>query len=150
MVSSYQVQTNPLTRSLTHSLPSSLTHSLTHSVMGRNVTNEDNTSLLHPHPPSDSLLRAVLENTPSDHSQHVAIGSDNFDGLITTEYVVLDFTNVLGVDATAARSCFLMLTQLMRVSGADSLTHLLTHPLTYSLTHSLTHSLNNYTAQELL
>jgi len=34
-----------------------------------------------------------------------------------TEYVVLDFTNVTGTDATAARSCFLMLMQLMRASG---------------------------------
>jgi hypothetical protein len=34
-----------------------------------------------------------------------------------TEYVVLDFTLVVGVDATAARSCFLMLMQLMRCCG---------------------------------
>jgi SulP family sulfate permease len=29
---------------------------------------------------------------------------------------VLDFTSVIGVDATAARSCFLMLTQLMKAA----------------------------------
>ena len=34
-----------------------------------------------------------------------------------TEFLILDFTDVLGVDATAARSCFLMLTQLIRASG---------------------------------
>eukprot|EP01038_Epipyxis_sp_PR26KG_P008476 gene8476-11458_t len=34
-----------------------------------------------------------------------------------TEYLILDFTGVLGVDATAARSCFLMLVQLMRAAG---------------------------------
>jgi SulP family sulfate permease len=33
------------------------------------------------------------------------------------EYLVLDFSNVMGVDATAVRSCFLMLVQLMRASG---------------------------------
>ena len=31
---------------------------------------------------------------------------------ILTEYLVLDFSSVLGVDATAARSCFLMLIQV--------------------------------------
>jgi hypothetical protein len=34
----------------------------------------------------------------------------------TTEYLVLDFTEVLGVDATAARTCFLTLVQFMRTA----------------------------------
>eukprot|EP01041_Mallomonas_annulata_P006865 gene6865-13910_t len=36
---------------------------------------------------------------------------------IKTKYLVLDFSKVLGVDATAARSCFLMLIQLKRAAG---------------------------------
>ena len=43
--------------------------------------------------------------------------TDSNDDKGLTEYVVLDFTDVTGVDATAARSCFLMLMQLMRASG---------------------------------
>ena len=34
-----------------------------------------------------------------------------------TEFLLLDFSAVLGIDATSARSCFLMLVQLMRASG---------------------------------
>ena len=34
-----------------------------------------------------------------------------------TEYLVLDFKGVLGIDTTAARSCFLMLIQLMHSAG---------------------------------
>jgi len=36
---------------------------------------------------------------------------------VKTEFLVLDFTGVVGIDATAARTCFLMLMQLMRSSG---------------------------------
>lgn len=36
------------------------------------------------------------------------------DDMILTEFLVIDFTQVLGVDATAARTCFLMLVQLMK------------------------------------
>ncbi|CAM9197690.1 unnamed protein product, partial [Ectocarpus sp. 4 AP-2014] len=36
-----------------------------------------------------------------------------------TRRVILDFSNVVGVDATAARSCFLMLKIVLRTSGAD-------------------------------
>ena len=34
-----------------------------------------------------------------------------------TEFLLLDFSAVLGIDATSARSCFLMLVQLMRAAG---------------------------------
>ena len=37
---------------------------------------------------------------------------------VRTEFLVLNFTEVSGVDATAARSCFLMLVQLLRNAGA--------------------------------
>jgi hypothetical protein len=37
---------------------------------------------------------------------------------VRTEFMVLNFTDVSGVDATAARSCFLMLVQLLRNAGA--------------------------------
>jgi hypothetical protein len=37
-----------------------------------------------------------------------------YEDEITTEYLVLDFTDVKGVDATAARSCFLTLVHLMK------------------------------------
>jgi CRP-like cAMP-binding protein/anti-anti-sigma regulatory factor len=40
--------------------------------------------------------------------------SDTFDN---TEFVVMDFSAVVGVDATAARSCFLLLTRLLRASS---------------------------------
>jgi len=35
---------------------------------------------------------------------------------LSTEYLILDFERVIGIDATAARSCFLMLVQLMHQS----------------------------------
>ncbi|CAM9577827.1 unnamed protein product [Phaeothamnion confervicola] len=35
----------------------------------------------------------------------------------STQWIVLDFTGVVGVDATAARVCFLMLKHLLRASG---------------------------------
>ncbi|CAN0508281.1 unnamed protein product, partial [Laminaria digitata] len=36
-----------------------------------------------------------------------------------TRRVLLDFSKVVGVDATAARSCFLMLKIALRTSGVD-------------------------------
>ena len=36
---------------------------------------------------------------------------------IACSYLVLDFTATVGVDATAARSCFLLLAQLLRSAG---------------------------------
>ena len=89
-----------------------------------NICSEgDNTSLLHASTSPASLLRAVLESNPNDEVQQLDVMRRDSLDPITTEYVVLDFSNVLGVDATAARSCFLMLTQLMRVSGDYSLIH---------------------------
>jgi hypothetical protein len=42
---------------------------------------------------------------------------DHINGRPVTKYLVLDFEHVLGVDATAARTCFLMIVQLMRASN---------------------------------
>lgn len=42
------------------------------------------------------------------------MAADTFD---STEFVVMDFSAVVGVDATAARSCFLLLTRLLRASS---------------------------------
>ena len=47
-------------------------------------------------------------------------GDDNnniHETFYDTEYLILDFTRVEGVDATAARSCFLMLQQTMKTRG---------------------------------
>jgi MFS superfamily sulfate permease-like transporter/CRP-like cAMP-binding protein len=60
-----------------------------------------------------SLFEEILNNKSNRSS--IPIISNNVD-ISPTEYLVLDFTSVLGVDATAARSCFLMLSQLMRSS----------------------------------
>lgn len=48
----------------------------------------------------------LFENTADDAS---TVSSE-----VVTEYLVLDFSGVLGVDATAARSCFLTLVHLMK------------------------------------
>lgn len=61
-----------------------------------------------------SLFREILNNKSNRSTIPIISNSDDIS---PTEYLVLDFTSVLGVDATAARSCFLMLSQLMRSSG---------------------------------
>ena len=55
-------------------------------------------------------------NTSDDNNNNNNNNNGGGD-IIMTEYLVLDFTSVVGVDATAARSCFLMLVQLMKVSS---------------------------------
>lgn len=45
---------------------------------------------------------------------HQPVDSSTSTEEVTTEYLVLDFSEVKGVDATAARSCFLTLVHLMR------------------------------------
>ena len=52
----------------------------------------------------------------SDGRRHGATAVGVSD-VVNTEYLVLNFETVHGVDATAARSCFLMLMQLMKRSG---------------------------------
>jgi len=58
----------------------------------------------------------ALDTTDSGEMWH----GDGPDGpkpkSLSTEYLVLDFERVIGIDATAARSCFLMLVQLMHQS----------------------------------
>jgi hypothetical protein len=51
---------------------------------------------------------------PSNAYSNEETVSVSNEGEITTEYLVLDFTDVKGVDATAARSCFLTLVHLMK------------------------------------
>ena len=61
-----------------------------------------------------SQLEMLLRQPPEKnvaHRDEEATGNPN-----ATEYLVLDFTHTSGVDATAARSCFLMLMQLMKAS----------------------------------
>lgn len=53
---------------------------------------------------SPKVLLSKLREPGSD--------DDSLPQQILTEFLVLDFTSVLGVDATAARSCFLMLIQV--------------------------------------
>ena len=53
---------------------------------------------------SPKVLLSKLREPTSDE--------DSLPPQILTEFLVLDFTSVLGVDATAARSCFLMLIQV--------------------------------------
>jgi len=75
-------------------------------------------------------LRHTSSNTSNGHSGSPLLLSqlgshlderdsndgDSPSGGILTEFLVLDFSAVLGVDATAARSCFLMLIQLMKIA----------------------------------
>jgi hypothetical protein len=51
---------------------------------------------------------------PSNAVSREESASVLYEDEITTEYLVLDFTDVKGVDATAARSCFLTLVHLMK------------------------------------
>ena len=82
--------------------------------------------------PSKSQKRPVLKKTFSfvgrDSGSSYGAVDDNDSDLFnennkskeviaSTEYLVLDFASVFGVDATAARSCFLMLVQLMRTAN---------------------------------
>jgi MFS superfamily sulfate permease-like transporter/CRP-like cAMP-binding protein len=58
-------------------------------------------------------------NAPSQPSQQQPQRSDGRLKDLTTEFLVLDFLKVFGIDATATRSCFLMLSQLMRQAGVS-------------------------------
>ena len=57
----------------------------------------------------------LLDTPPHTHPNNRGAASGQNDGaganadLEPTEYLILDFTEVLGIDATSARSCFLML-----------------------------------------
>eukprot|EP01034_Spumella_vulgaris_P025301 gene25301-31741_t len=67
--------------------------------------------------PAASVLKQVsaFPDIAFDSANAADIESGYDD--VSTEYLVLDFSHVLGVDATAARSCFMMLVQLMKRSG---------------------------------
>jgi MFS superfamily sulfate permease-like transporter/uncharacterized protein YciI len=77
------------------------------------------------YPDNKDLLKSSFLNPSSKMSVFSTFGNDSAhknedqyneegeeDGVVT-EYLVLDFTEVKGVDATAARSCFLTLVHLM-------------------------------------
>ena len=66
------------------------------------------------HSRNQTIIQPTISSDPSINPLYTA---RDLSKLVKTEYLVLDFGNVLGVDATAARSCFLMLKQLMRASG---------------------------------
>jgi len=82
----------------------------------RNNNQNINTSNIISNVPEGSNLVSAATGTGSG-LVGLRSGNDNSTTEpqeILTEYLVLDFTAVIGVDATAARSCFLMLVQLMR------------------------------------
>ena len=71
------------------------------------------------------LSASRTKNNYGSLSQNITLTLDNLknnntdtfsDNCDSTEFVVMDFSAVVGVDATAARSCFLLLTRLLRSS----------------------------------
>lgn len=67
-------------------------------------------------PPDPSVKPAASALKAVSAFPDVNFDNDSLGDNISTEYLILDFSRVLGVDATAARSCFMMLVQLMRAS----------------------------------
>jgi CRP-like cAMP-binding protein len=61
--------------------------------------------------PSTQTVQSIIQ-TPLPN---VALDAQSQD--MVTEYLILDFTEVMGVDATAARACFLTLVQFMRTAN---------------------------------
>lgn len=59
------------------------------------------------------LLPRRPGSTQQQQQQQLLETSTNCEE-VTTEFLVLDFSDVMGVDATAARSCFLTLVHLMK------------------------------------
>lgn len=57
-------------------------------------------------PTTSASVDGVIDQTAAASSQGTV-----------TEYLILDFTGVMGVDATAARACFLTLVQFMRTAN---------------------------------
>ena len=73
------------------------------------------------HPHGRGAATGLFDGTDHDHVTN-ADANANTD-LEPTEYLILDFTEVLGVDATSARSCFLMLVRSHHIiSGWSSVT----------------------------
>jgi SulP family sulfate permease len=61
--------------------------------------------------PLTQPMQGMLQAPPS----HIAVNAQSQD--MVTEYLILDFTEVIGVDATAARACFLTLVHFMRTAN---------------------------------
>lgn len=72
--------------------------------------------------PSTSNLQLQCSSIPLSTDNRSTRERGNVEGNeygnVRTEFMVLNFTDVSGLDATAARSCFLMLVQLLRNAGA--------------------------------
>ena len=79
----------------------------------------------------DSMHPYALGEQDQEEEEHMLTLDDDDDLLLDphpygahqevvvrpTEFLLLDFSTVIGIDATSARSCFLMLVQLMRAAG---------------------------------
>lgn len=99
----------------------------TQAFFRRHRMRSNSESLLRSGPSSSNLQVQTFEMgastqellPPSGHSAEKSTeGGGAGGGEVRTEFLVLNFTDVSGVDATAARSCFLMLVQLLRGAGA--------------------------------
>jgi hypothetical protein len=94
----------------------------TSSTTGRSNDSSDNTSA-DSKPVRSGSMNSAGSGTDDDDSanarqaqQSAHAAGDTDEDPLATKYLVLDFNRVLGVDATAMRTCFLMLVQLMRAS----------------------------------